>query len=119
MREAAISIDEMEINNIINGTAYIKITGNGGNHCFSLACLPLTTSHLCLSLSLCPPLSPPLGEMSVNAPIEVTGNTQDAYFTLLIPDPQDRSQLAEIGTVFFPAMHVPGTVFDPFSIPLF
>jgi len=50
------------------------------------------------------------GTMTVNVPlIQVEGTTQEAYFDLLIPDPQDRSVLEKIGTVYLPPMYVQGT----------
>jgi hypothetical protein len=56
-----------------------------------------------------------LGTMSIDSPIDVSGSTEDAYLDLLIADPQDRSQLANIGTIFLPAMTVHGTVYAELS----
>lgn len=76
MREAQIQVYEMEVTNIQNGTAYVRISG----------------------------------AMSVDAPIDASGKTSDAYFDLLIPDPLNRSVLAKIGTIFLPAMTFSGLV---------
>jgi len=52
--------------------------------------------------------------MFINSPIEVSGKTQDAYVDLLIADPQDRSLLTKVGTVFLPGLTAEGTRFDFF-----
>lgn len=52
------------------------------------------------------------GRMFVDAPFSVSGEAQETYVNLLVPDPEDRSTLGVVGTVLFPYMEVEGLEYE-------